>query len=67
MENVFADQDGYSWNDFVADLGGQWGTEDSADINIIGNIDHNDPLGMLRLVLPGTNKKLIEKIKELAE
>jgi pimeloyl-ACP methyl ester carboxylesterase len=65
--NVYADQEGYSFNDWIADMGGQWGTEDLADINIIGNIDHNDPYGMLILKLPNSDKRLIDVIKELAE
>lgn len=65
--NVYADQDGYSWNDFIADLGGQWGIEDSADVNITGNADHNDPSSMLKLKIPGTNTTLCTKIKQVGE
>ena len=44
--NVIAEDDLYTFNDFVADVGGQWGKESGA-INIVVETDHNNPYAML--------------------
>ena len=48
--NVIAEDDRYSWNDFIADMGGQWGEESGATQNFICPTDHNNPLDMLKFL-----------------
>ena len=44
--NVIAEDDVYTWNDWIADVGGQWGEEYGAQ-NFVVETDHNNPLDML--------------------
>jgi len=48
--NVVAEDATYTWADFVADIGGQWGTESGAT-NYTVSTDHNDPAGMLNWLI----------------
>ena len=47
--NVIAEDDQYTWNDFIADVGGQWG-EESGAVNYVCPTDHNNPYAMLMLL-----------------
>ena len=47
--NVIAEDDKYTWNDFIADVGGQWG-EESGAVNYVCPTDHNNPYAMLMLL-----------------
>ena len=44
--NVIAEDDVYTWNDWIADVGGQWGEEYGAQ-NFVVETDHNNPFDML--------------------
>jgi len=48
--NVIAEDDQYTWNDFIADVGGQWGKESGTAFNYVCPTDHNNPYAMLMLL-----------------
>ena len=47
--NVIAEDDQYTWSDFIADVGGQWGEECGA-VDYVCPTDHNNPYAMLMLL-----------------